>query len=223
MPTDYTTDPVGDDLKAWLLGTGLIKSPVTGALANVDYDGVMLSVVQEWNRATNYRGGFLSDGANKTLYYNPAAIDYNGVLRLQTGLLSLVTLTISGVAKTSGTDFGLVDVNAAAMGQPYKAVQFYSDVAISTTGNPNTVAVTGPIGYAEEWPPDAYEGLLKRGAYKCHTQIALKISGGRAALKADDVQLDFRRSRGSGADGPLAGEAAAWNNEWVRLVLGYRF
>lgn len=218
---DYSQHPTATDLQNWILGTGLVEDFTDAAVASVDYASAILAARRDWERATGYRMGFRSDGTNKTVSIHGWDVPWNGVVQLPTGLISLTSLTIGGVAATSGTDYALDPANAPLEGEPYKSLILWRPVC----PEPNTVQADGIWGFATEYPPDVWLMIVLKGVQYCFPQYGLQISGGDAALKAGPITLDFVRSsngRGTTA-GPLGQETDTVQTWWDRKVREYRF
>lgn len=224
MP-DYTQDPTGDDFKTWLKATGLVKDTLSGALANLDFDQVVAASVEEWMAATNFSIAFLSSGTTRTIAYDVQGddgVDSQGELKLVSGAVSVSAVRVGGVTLTEGTDYILLPRNAPEKGKPYTGIKFITRLSYAGCGY-GAIEVDAIVGHGMVWPKRPWLAVMYRCALHQSTQLALKISGGRASLKADDVSLEFRRSRGgTGADGPLAGESEFWKSEWTKAVISYR-
>lgn len=92
---------------------------------------------------------------------------------------SPTALTFASTAYTLGTDYRLLDQNAAARGKPYWAVQFLRFFAAPIpTSYWGCISITGPWGYAEQIPDDVWEAMMAAALLSIAPDLTLKDSDG---------------------------------------------
>ena len=202
------TFPTGSDLQTFLISTGIVDNPPVAPMSSIDFNGKMEAVKKRLEDWTGYQP-FEAAALDSTRTFNPWDIK-DGTLDLRGGLAALTSLTISAAVQVLNTDFYLGPDHADVNGKPWTRIDLVSTQA-TAGGARRSIAITGKWGYclATAVPEEVRNACLSFGAYLCAPQLALNISGGRAALTADDVKLQF----GS----PLAGEAAAWKRTFKSL------
>src|ERR1051325_262461 len=152
----------------------------TYALMRLDLKA--LAAKAAWENLTDWTP-WLKDSADVTRYYDPPTMGggRGRDLWLGAGLLSITELR-TGISPTStgsvlvlNQDYRLWPYNAAIEGKPYEMIEF----AWSHHGLPRSVSVTGKFGYSETIPDDAWDAILKYGAYLAYQELALAVSESR--------------------------------------------
>ncbi len=189
--------PTETDVGAFLLSAKLVSAPPTPEQAIMLLGDAVAAAHAEWERGTGWVP-FLS-GADTTRAYDPPGPDrgpvgiYLGVaniggarrLFLNAGVRSVTALKVgitvanpTGSTLTLNTDYWLRPMNAGASDRPYTYVEF----AVPQYGNPNSITVTAPFGFAATCPDDAWYAILKMAA--CHAVPSLEaaITGGMLSI-----------------------------------------
>jgi hypothetical protein len=187
MP-NYALPPTGDDIGALLESAGISK-------CGLGLEEYALEALAIWENETGYKPFF--KGASTSYFYDPPGPNQKGQNRggarrmpLKRGFTAVTAVALYitpadavGTVQTAGTDYRLIPYNAIADNQPFTAIEFTFPV----WGQPASVKVTGPPGYAEVAPADAWYGILKIGAGLAATAIREGLSQGVVEWKEDDV------------------------------------
>lgn len=198
----HTTNPTGEDLKAFL-------------------EPVMLAVGKSLPKQVNYQDR--ADAARlyiegqigrpilattQTRRYDPPT-NVRRTLELGADLLSVSSLTVEGITMVENTDFVLEPYNAAADGKPFRWIVFTTrcwPYRLMPTQF-RSVVITGTWGLSTAIQAQLWQACLCQGAINCYPELALAISKGLQMLKEGDVEQMYARGKGNG---PLVEEMAGW-------------
>lgn len=190
--------PVNSDVQARLTASGLTTTVNTARL-----DIMIAAAVGWWERETGY---LPFKAATQTRTYDPpgsvsgayAATKGGGkVLRLDCGIVSLTSLSISTVTKTINSDFWLKPANANDAGKPYEWIEFLGPVY----GLPDAISIVGSWGYASTIPELAWQSVLDlaAGAYAV-PELAQALAGGALSAKLGDEAISYPEMRSAGRE-----------------------
>jgi hypothetical protein len=179
-----------------------------------------------WEEATGWQP-FLQDGSPSVRTYNPPGVgpgnnqtgntQYGGgrVLNLQAAIANasaLVSVSIAGYSSfTLGTDFWLAPVNAPAKKRPYSRIEFQLPI-FSTLYSATVNAQWGWLNI----PDDAYQAILRYGAYLAQLDILEGFRTGTISVKQGDETFQFSPTL-------LAESGAAWLDFAMKAVERYGF
>lgn len=175
-----TAVPAGADLQIYLTGAGLIDATPQGSFAFIDTDQRVLSALSDVEAQTDRKLVAVS----ATRLFDPPVYPRR-MLPLHADIVSVTTLTVSGVAKIQNTDFFLLPENADAEGKPFNMIE----LATVPVAGRKAIAITGPWGYGLTANDGAWNTVLARAAYLCYAEVAGALTRGLVVWK-DDVTTE---------------------------------
>lgn len=227
----HSTYPTQLELEDYIRSLGVINPrTVDEALALMRLGQKADAIRPDWESRTAYTP-FLKDVSDVTRYYDPPGPEQDGArrgggrsLQLNAGLVTLTSLTVgytptaAGQVLTNGADFDLTDAgggyNAAAEDRPYECVEF----RYRQFGAPRSIKIVGKWGYSAAIPGDAWDAMLKYGAYLSFEELTLQISRGLFSRRNLNSEVRY----GGGGTTPLSAEAKAWVESYAACADGYK-
>lgn len=197
----------GNEVKTYLEATGLIATPPSEQESLLDFAGVAHSAEQAFLQSVRWFP-FVSEGTTQTRQFDPPS---GRLLDLQGGLLSLTSVTVSGMTLTPNVDVFLSPQNAGYAGLPYSGLEFYRNPC----GRKRSISVTGVWGRVTSLPDDVREGLLAKAATLLAPQLHAYISRGLSKWREGDVE---QWSHGEN----FANIEASWTQIYADTVRRYR-
>jgi hypothetical protein len=150
------------------------------------------------------------------------------ILELDPTLVSLVSVSISGVPFTLGQpgvvtgegQFWMEPVNDpfADPPQPYNYINFWAPI----WGLPQSVAVTGVFGWGIEVPDEVFDAVLRRAHVLCMPAIAGARSNGLAQSEEGQTMERFAVGKDAGAWAYETGLQMAYSDATVNRYKNYR-
>ena len=153
----------------------LLKEVGIDTVSSQRLDTIMRQAVSQFEAQTGYCP-FL--GASATRVFDPPGGNGNyigsprgghRILTLDTGLISLSSLTVGGTTYHVGTDFWLRPNNRTA-----NWIEFSQPIY----GAPQCISITGTWGYSTSVPDDAWLAILRMAGLICITEYVAKSTGG---------------------------------------------
>lgn len=193
--------PTDNDLSALLESCGVVDT--TGAqFQKLDLQAKIEAAIDTFEERTQWTP-FLADGEAYTRTYDFPA---GGYLNLDSGLISITSVSSCGQPLTAGLNFVAKPDNAPQRKKPYTSLALRAGLPVGfggvASGLRRTVEVTGVWGCALSVPASVADAVLGYAAVLCVPQVALMVSGGQ--YKIEDVQY------ASGSVSPLSSERAMW-------------
>ncbi len=210
--------PTTEDLKDYLIASGLYSDPPSAVQSRLDLEGALLAAIEKWNDLTHYWPFVSTGNVNETRYFD-APTSY--LLDLNGGLLQMVSVATDqvyepnysntvnnslsvGTERLNLRDFRLEPADAPMRGKPYT----YLRLGWVACGVPGSIAIMGEWGYctADTVPYSAKRGVLAIAAGMLMPQIMHQLTrGGLVLLQRGDETKKW-------AD-PVK-MAEAWSMEW---------
>ena len=211
MPQDAY--PADSDVEALVTGSG-VSVP-----SNFIFTGYASAAIAEFEKLTGYEP-FFADGTDRTRKFDPPGATPNArafamqrggerVLALQSGIVSVTSLTVSGKTCVLGTDYRLRPANADAKGRPWTWIEFM----VPQWGQPDDVLVTGKWGYSLQVPDDAWQAIVRLAACRVAEDILQGIFASPTTQKEGnevETQDSFREL------------GAAWQAFVDRTIAAYK-
>jgi hypothetical protein len=166
---------------------------------------IIAGAVEEFERLTGWEP-FLAATDPVTRQYDPT---FGFTLRTHP-FYTVTGVTVSGVAKTAGTEYYTLPHNAAADGVPITSIRFER----ALQGKPAEVSVTGRQGYGVSIPLDAWNAVLKRAVAQC-LELAAGPSGSVAEIEQGLVKVKYGQEAGRGT-------IDRFTNEFKQVVRRYK-
>ena len=168
--TAWITEP---ELATYLAALGVARP------AGVTLTDVIAAVVSEWERRTGW-SPFVAESTASVATF--AATDGNGILRLPSGYTSITSITVDGLAMTSGLDYAVWPETQT----PISRVQFRGCVQTA----PPSIVVTGKRGWGATIPDDVWQAVRARAAYAVNA-MASEINGNLIGVRQGSVQINY--------------------------------
>jgi hypothetical protein len=197
----------GGELEAFLQGAGLISAPRVSPETLLDLEGALASAQEAFEARVNWRP-FLQGGADSTRFFDAPK---SRLLDLQGGLLSVASVTVSGVAQVVNSDYFLMPENASLRGLPSTYLEF----SRLLVGGRRAVAVTGRWGRVSTLPEDARQAVLAKASVFLAPQLQGYRSQGLSRWQEGDVE------QWSGAE-PFGAIVRGWEAAFEMAVRRYR-
>ena len=195
--------------------------------AGMAVEGYAAAGLAEFERLTN-RTPFLASDVDSTRYFDPPGAPASGqnqfyrggekMLELGTGLVSVTSIALgvtadnpSGQTMDLSRQLALKPLNAPANGWPYSIVEFFFPVYGAT----GSIKITGKWGYCSELPEDAYQAILRLGAWMAMQDLAESRRSRPTSIKDDEVTIAY--------DAKTISEAgSSWRSFADRVIERYR-
>ena len=179
------------------------------------------AAIAEWEQLTGYSPFFAT---TQTRVFNPPGFGPNNywavrggqnVLKLDSPLISVSALSVSGVARTAGTDYYL--------GQPNEARHWFIRFARAVTGLQDCISITGSWGYGANVPDNAFQAIKKKAAAAVvDAAISQALSLGLSSMKEDDVSEDYGGLISAAAKLTPGQMIGSWNNDFHATAARFR-
>lgn len=200
--------PTEEDLGAVLEGAGLITGiPESGT---EQYSALTRALGTALSRLKTETGWKPFEGESQTRTYTS---DGTNMLFLDSGLLDLDTLLISGDEYTPDTDFYLLPENAALDGEPYTLIEFMFDLPTTR----KAISIEGTWGRMSPLDDEAVGAVLACAAIMAGAE--LRGISKPATNLVEFVQGPVRRKYSE--SGESFGVFETWANTWSTFVNRY--
>lgn len=220
MPAiDYTVAPDATQVENWLRGMNVWPSDATQATHAATTAQInVAAAIKEFERRTGWHP-FVATTEDATEVRRFSQTDPDGLLSLNTGLLELTSVAVSGTVKTVDVNYWLDPANAEQIGEPYTGILLWPAVfgpGVYASARPNQIVVTGRFGRFAEWPADAWAAVMVRGTRS--TMNGINLEQDLASVSEGPFSTGF----------DLVGTVSlkdAWNDQkefWENTILGYK-
>lgn len=210
----HSSAPTDSDVQTFVTKAGVALP------AGFAFDGLAAAAVAEFQRRTG-QVPFILDSVDVARYYDPPGARSSSdrtVLELDAGLLTCVSVSVgvsaddpSGQPLDLQRQLRLCPLNAPALGQPYTWIEF----PFPLFGAPSSVKIVGRWGYSSTWPDDAWQAVLRLGAWMAAQDVQQGIATRGTTLKEGDESVAF-------SDEALKNLGASWQSYVDRVVGRYR-
>jgi len=224
--------PVAENLADYFDSIGIVNpARRKEAYALMRLDLKAAAAVTAWENRTKYFP-FLYGGTETTKRFSQKDVLYppndNPILDLGGGFISVSELKVgvtpatpAGTVLTEGTDFFLRAKNAPNKRKPYTWLEFYRSffpVTLYGSDYPDSIRITGKEGYWTTVEDDAWDAILKYGAYLSYQELALAVSKGRYSVRDLNYEVRYAGANAS----PLKLEADGWKANFDSTAKQYR-
>jgi hypothetical protein len=185
------------ELQTYLQAARLVAVPPDAYQALLDFTGALAAAKDRFEQATGYVP-FEAAAVDSTRKYDP---QQSCLVDLDTGLVSLTSVTYGGNVQVLDTDFFLWPENNPAQGKPYRGLEFLGPVY----GLPRSIVVVGTFGFCANGalPDGAKQAQLAGAASWLSPQIEGNLSKGVMRWQEGDVSKEFGKD-------PLGTLKATW-------------
>lgn len=198
--------PSSAHLQTFLQASNLITSPPEFLETLLDLDVAIQSAISEFEEAVKWYP-FL--GTSQTRFYDYPS---DGLLLLDSGLLTLTSLKVSGTLLTLNSNFYLIPRNASLGGRPVTAIEFnahYFSIEKSA------IEIVGTFGRFLTCPKDVFNAILAKASAILTSQIQNNITDGLMEWSEAGAQEMY------GVD-PLGKIRDAWLKIFDDTVIRYK-